>query len=297
MFIPPRRIALSGGGMRGLAHIGALEVLEERGYLKAVKEYIGISAGAFCAFAICIGCTLTELRMVTALLDFGLMRSLQPEDMFRFTETFGLDSGANMEKLLAALARTKGLSATITFRELAAKLPDAPALRVFATDLNTCMPKEFSLAATPDAGVCHALRASMAIPIYFTPVTDTTGHTLVDGGIVTHFPFQILSDAERDVTLGIAFSDAHKDISGARIGNLFRYMGQLYHSIYYHHMRTLDVRWKDHIVYLPCGAFSSVHFEATAEEKLDLMNMGRRGMEEFLARGNRRRPPRRFSAV
>jgi NTE family protein len=283
--------------MRGLAHIGALEVLEERGYLRTVKEYIGISAGAFCAFAVCIGCTLTELRTVVALLDFGLMRSLQPEDVFRFTETFGLDSGANMEKLLGALLRTKRLSPTITFRELAAKLPDAPVLRVFATDLNTCMPKEFSAAASPDAAVCHALRASMSIPIYFTPVTDTNGHILVDGGIISQFPFQILSDAEREVTLGIAFSDRHKDLSGAPIPTLFTYIAQLYNSIYYNRMRALDVKWSDRIVYLPCGSFSSVHFEATAEEKLELMNAGRRGMEEFLGRRWRRRPPRRFSVV
>ncbi len=58
MFIPPRRIVLSGGGMRAVAHIGALQVLEARGHLAHVKEYVGVSAGAFLAFCLAIGYTL-----------------------------------------------------------------------------------------------------------------------------------------------------------------------------------------------------------------------------------------------
>ncbi len=34
LVIPPYRVTMSGGGMKGLAHIGALEVLHERGFLR-----------------------------------------------------------------------------------------------------------------------------------------------------------------------------------------------------------------------------------------------------------------------
>jgi predicted acylesterase/phospholipase RssA len=40
MLIPPYRITLSVGGLKGIAHIGALEVLSERGYLKSLREYV-----------------------------------------------------------------------------------------------------------------------------------------------------------------------------------------------------------------------------------------------------------------
>ena len=39
----PRRILLSGGGIRGLAHIGALQELERNGMLKGVIEWLGVS--------------------------------------------------------------------------------------------------------------------------------------------------------------------------------------------------------------------------------------------------------------
>jgi len=296
MFIPPLRIALSGGGIRGLAHIGALEVLEERGYLKTVREYLGTSSGSLCAFAICIGCTLSELRSISAELDFGLIRSMNPDDMFRFTETFGFDSGENLKKLLAALLRAKGLATTITFRELCTLRPTLPILRVFATDLNTCMPKEFSMALTPDASIVEALRASMCIPMYFTPIKDASGHLLVDGGVVTHFPFQVLNREEQSTTLGLAFSDDHKRIR-TDILDLFSFLGQIYNAIYYRQMRVLDLSWAQNIVYLPCGEFPSVHFEASPGEKQALMATGRKGMETFLDNIPRRRPPRRFSSA
>ena len=81
MLIPPYRITLSGGGLKGIAHIGALEVLSERGYLKSLREYVGISAGALVAFCLSIGSTLPELRMIITLLDFSLVRDLDPETM------------------------------------------------------------------------------------------------------------------------------------------------------------------------------------------------------------------------
>jgi len=292
MFIPPLRIALSGGGMRGIAHIGALEVLEARGYLKAVKEYIGISAGAFCAFAVCIGCSLEELRKTIVLLNFGLIRSISPEDAFRFLDTFGFDNGENIDRLLTVMLRSKGLGPAATFGELAKR--SGPALRIFATDLNTCLQKEFSARTTPGTEIKVALRASMCIPIYFTPV-NVDGHLMVDGGVITNFPFVILSDEERETTLGIAFNDAHKPKQ--TIEDLPSFMVQIYHSIDFYQFRNLDNIWSRNIVYLPCGDFSVINFEATAEEKEGLMALGRKGMEEFLERGFGRRPPRRFSVV
>jgi predicted acylesterase/phospholipase RssA len=278
--------------MRGIAHIGALEVLQERGLLRAVREYIGVSAGSFCAFAICIGCTLSELRMVISMLDFGLMRSINPEDVFHFMETYGFDSGENMEKLVAVLLKTKGLPVGLTFKGLAAL--GRPRLRMFATDLNTCMPKEFSAELTPEAEILKALRASMSIPVYFTPSVDTTGHLLVDGGVVTHNPFLLMSSAERETTLCITFSYREQVDS---IPTLFSFLAQVYSSLHRYHAKAMSTEWSERIVNIPCGEFPSTHFEATTEEKIALMDLGRKGMESFLAKVSGRAPPRRFSVT
>lgn len=278
--------------MRGLAHIGALEVLQERGLLKGVREYIGISAGSFCAFAICIGCTLSELRMASVLLDFSLMQNITPETAFKFMDTFGLDSGENLVKLLSVCLRTKGLSPTLTFGELAALRPLR--LRMFATDLNTCKPREFSAAVTPDVQVVQALRASMSIPIYFAPVKAPDGHLIVDGGVITHMPFALLNRDERETTLSITFATDH--LNSPKIETFSAFLAQLYASLHLYHDDDVQNAWTDRTVRLPCGDFPSTHFQASSEEKIQLIDSGRRGMEEFLATKGRA-PLRRFSVA
>ena len=57
----PHRIYLSGGGMCAIAHVGVLMELSKRMPLKAVKEWMGVSAGALIAMCQCIGFTLDEL--------------------------------------------------------------------------------------------------------------------------------------------------------------------------------------------------------------------------------------------
>jgi len=280
--------------MKGLAHIGALEVLQEKNYLRNVREYIGISAGAFCAFCICIGCSLSELRTVVTMLDFGLMRHIEPEILFQFPDTFGLDDGANMDKLLVAILKSKKLSPDITFAELA--VVSKMSLRVFATDLNTCMTQEFSALKTPSTMVRIGLRASMAIPIYFTPVKDLSGHLFVDGGVISHQPFYMLSNKERETTLCIAFTNTHK-VKANPITDIFSYMLQMLYSVHNHQLEGLIKEWRSHIVLLPCGDVSSTNFEATADQKIAIMDAGRQGMETFLAGRFGSIPPRRFSVV
>ncbi len=272
--------------------------------LAAVREYVGISAGALCAFCLCIGCSLAELRAVVEQLNFGLMRDLDPETMLNFPSTYGLDTGAGLEKLLVAILKGKRLAPGLTFAELAAA-GLGPRLRVFATDLNTCTLTEFSAAATPDAEVRVGLRASMSIPLYFAPVVHPiSGHLLTDGGIINHSPFPFLTDAEKEHTLALVFDDSHKPKED--ITSVFGFLAQVYFSVYYHQARAVEARWAGHVLPIPCGSFVSTHFEASQEEKQGLLEAGRRGAEAFLASaaigaaavaGPRRRPVRRFSAV
>ena len=292
MLIPPYRITLSGGGLKGVAHIGALEVLSERGLLNSVKEYVGISAGGLVAFCVCIGTSLSALRMIVSLLDFGLVRDLDPESMMNFPETFGLDTGANMEKLLVTILKARKLPPAITFQELAeAKL--GPALRIITMNLNTCMPQEFSAKLTPTTSVAMAVKASMSIPIYFSPVRDpATDHYLADGGIHFASPFKFLTVEERRHTLSIAFNDTHKRCE--TISTLPGFLLQLYYSLDYHTGHELRKEWSQNILYIDCGMVNLLQFEATQEDKIALMEAGRRSAEEFL-NGPGRKPARRFS--
>jgi len=294
MFVPPYRISLSGGGIKGFAHIGALEVLKEQGYLKAVKEYVGISAGALCAFGVCIGCTLPEIRKLVTHLDFQSIQHIDPETMLNFPDTFGIDTGANVDKLLVAILKAKHLEPGITFAQLKARRV-GPTLRVYATNITKCVPQEFSAARTPDVEVRFAVRASMAVPIYFTPLKDAaTGDLYLDGGIMCPSPFKHLTYDEQIHTLAIVFGDEHKQMS--RIETVYDFLYQLYYSIDYSETVIFKAMWPTNTIKIECGRVNSVDFGAGIDMKDRLIEAGRRAVEAFL-KSPGERPLRRFSVA
>jgi NTE family protein len=58
----PENLVFQGGGPKGIAYIGVLEVLEARNILKHIKRVAGTSAGAITATLIALGCTSTEIK-------------------------------------------------------------------------------------------------------------------------------------------------------------------------------------------------------------------------------------------
>lgn len=298
MLIPPRKIVLSGGGIRALAHLGALEILESKGLLKVVKEYVGVSAGAFVGFSLVIGYTLQELKMLCSVFDFSVLRNLDPEAALEFPTSFGFDNGENLLKLLQSLLRIKKLSPSLTFGEWKANHPDGPFLRCFATDLFTTSPREFSAEKTPTVSFLDALRASMSLPAYFTPVKDPiTGNLLVDGGILHNFPLAFLPLSERNQSLGISFSYDHTNVS--EIPDLLTFFSQIFACYYIPRTYALHQRHPDRCIVVPCGHVPAWNFEATQEEREGIMNLGRKAADEFLeAIGGfqkKKKPIRRFS--
>jgi NTE family protein len=97
-----------------------------------------------------------------------------------------------------SLLKQKQLPASLTFQQLHEHSPAAPTLRCFATDLTCCTAREFSYKKTPNVRIVDALRASMSLPLYFTPVPDPeTGHLLSDGALLDTYPMAFLRDDER----------------------------------------------------------------------------------------------------
>jgi predicted acylesterase/phospholipase RssA len=294
--LPPKRIALSGGGMKGISHVGALEVLEERGLLKGVKEYIGTSAGALIGLCMCIGYTLSELRAICMELDFSLAQNLDPEIIMQFLENFGFDDAINTDKLLTILLKAKRIDPNITFEEFARQFPNSPRLRVYAVEIQRCTNYEFSLEKTPRTELRTAVRASSSIPIYFKPVYDVSSNNVyVDGGLIAHLPFHHLTTEERNETIAIAFSNSITEPVESL--TLMKYMLKLYYSVYTNQNKELYKDWGHRIIMVPCGDFPSTHFGASSSQKEELIKTGREGALEFLSNPptNRKKNCRRHS--
>lgn len=294
--IPPLRIVLSGGGIRAVGHAGALQALEKAGMLRTVREYIGVSAGALMALCMVIGYTPDTLVNFCLQFDFSTIRALDPENMLEFLDRFGIDNGDRLRCLLESILRQKNLAATTTFSDIRKALPAAARLRIFASDIFTVQPREFSEAVTPNVSVITALMASMCIPGYFVPVEDPiTGHLLVDGGALHNFPLAFLSEKEQKTSLGITFSEDHVEVKS--IQTFFDYLKQIYACFYIPRTYSIWDRNRERIIIVECGDYPMWDFEASQEVRKEMVEKGRHATEGYLLQRIAVTPQRRFSAA
>lgn len=205
-------LALSGGGARGLAHIGALAALEAMGI--PVDRVAGTSMGAVIGGLYASGYSPAEIERIAAGLDWRQLfsdlpsrRSLSPLQKERFRRTlfeFGIEGGrvAGGGGLIAG-QRLTTLFATLTLhvsdRERFADLP-VPFACV-ATDVATG--EEVVLDSAP---LHQAMRASMSIPLVFSPV-ERAGRRLIDGGLSNNLPVDRARGLGADVVIAVDVSE------------------------------------------------------------------------------------------
>ena len=171
----PFTLVLGGGGMKGLAHIGVLQALLERGHRPT--RIIGSSVGALVAAAWAGGMGIAKLREVALSLKRKDVFAVAHADMaFKRMRSPALFRREPLEHLIA---RTVG---DLTFPQL-----DPPVI-VNTVDLNSGMQVFWGLPGLDDIRVADAVFASCALPGYFPP-HEIGGRFYVDGAVVSNVPF------------------------------------------------------------------------------------------------------------
>ncbi len=170
-------LVLGGGGMKGLAHVGALRALTERDWVPEV--IVGTSIGALLGAAWAAGYTLSELEEVA--------RSLRREDVFAVAHRDmalkrlrapGIYKTEPLESLL------RGLLGDLSFRDLSRRLI------VASVDINSGAVFYWGLPGLEAASVADAVLASCALPGFFAP-TEIGQHFLVDGALADNLPVSL----------------------------------------------------------------------------------------------------------
>lgn len=165
----PRKIglALGGGVVRGLAHIGILQVIEELGI--KIECIAGTSSGAIVGAMYAAGVPLDEMIDIAA---HAKWRDLAELSVRR-------DGLIGTRRLAAYLDSVIGGK---SFDDLSTRFT------AVATDL--CTGEEVLISSGP---VCEAVRASCAIPGIFVPVR-LGGRMLADGGLCNNVPASVVRD-------------------------------------------------------------------------------------------------------
>lgn len=194
------KLVLSGGGIKGIAHVGALQALYDYGCLENINTIAGTSIGALIGTLLIIGYTPKDLYDFIMIFDMTKMGGLKAEN---FLDKFGLDDGAKILTVIKTMFKNKGFSEDITFKELYDKVKKKLIMTV--TCINDKKAYYYSVDTYPNMTVLKALRMSISIPIYFTPI-EHEGHTYVDGGCIDNYPMQLFMDNLEEV-IGIYISD------------------------------------------------------------------------------------------
>jgi NTE family protein len=270
---PKVGLVLSGGGAKGISHIGILQAADSAG-LK-IDYLTGTSMGSIIGGLYAIGYSGKQIEKISNSLDWDAILSNKPnyrhvsidekDEFGKYSAELGMkgmkpqlgtglieseELWLTLNKLFMPVYNIKDFSKfNIPFKCIATDLADGKAIVLSSGEIVT------------------AVRASMAIPSVFTAI-DYDSTKLVDGGIIRNFPVTDIKKMGADIVIGVNLFTGLPDIS--KLNNL---LDVFYQITQYRDAEDLVKEKKlcNLIIEPPVGQYSAGSFDATA----DIMRIGK----------------------
>ena len=224
-------VVLSGGGAKGVAHVGALRVLEEAGI--PVDYIVGTSMGSIIGGLYAIGYSAAQLDSMIQAQDWEFLLS---DKVYRYDLPF--TEKENDGKYLLSVSfdlrdMKKGQRGFVSGHNVYNLFSDLTVGYHDSLDFST-LPIPFACVAADmvhreevvfhGGNLVQAMRASMAIPGAFTPVR-LGDKVLVDGGVLNNFPVDVALAMGAEVVIGV---DVQADLMKAeQLGNVSTVLAQM----------------------------------------------------------------------
>ena len=210
-------LVLSGGGAKGIAHVGVIKVMEKAGI--PVDIVAGTSMGSIVGGLYSIGYNSAQLDSIVRAQDWTFLLSdnenprTQSIDARKKANTYFFRRSIlfESEKISLSQGFIKGKNISALFRNLTAGYRDS-------IDFNS-LPRKFVCVATDivtnteydfHSGIlAEAMRASMSIPAVFAPVRKGD-MVLIDGGLRNNYPADIAKRMGADYIIGVTVQGPSK---------------------------------------------------------------------------------------
>ena len=284
-------LVFEGGGVKGIAYAGAVDVLESRGIMAGVKRVAGTSAGAVTAALLACGANAESLRRIIVSTPW---RSFEDHGRLPFAQIYSLfhDYGWFKGNVLGAWIREQIGSLTghpdMTFADLKAATDSHSSatsfrnLYVITCNLTDQTPVIFGPDTTPGAAIWKAVRASGSIPLFFVPV-GIDGDEHVDGGCVWNYPISLFDEGGTCNPQTLGFRVGSPGGPAPRtIGSLKNYaealIGFLVDSCNRSHLAAGD--W-NRTVWIDSGGIGATDFNLTAVQAQTLVAAGEAGAKKY----------------
>lgn len=230
-----KNLAIKGGGIRGIAYLGALEVLDQKGILKNIEKVSGASAGAITALLVALNHDFESIKKIANSLDYtkvpgepSFFRGDIDEDEVEITQEQIDDAasrGIGHTNRIVNLFKYYGIHTSdyiydwfkeqiesvvgkpdVTFKDF--KEAGCKDLYIAVTNISSHSSIMCSYETTPELEVAEAVRVSMTIPIFFEAIDFDNIYLrgyFGDGGVMNNFPLQYFDTgiAANPETLGL----------------------------------------------------------------------------------------------
>jgi NTE family protein len=240
-------LALGGGGARGFAHIGVLQVLKEAGI--ELWGIAGTSMGALVGAIYAVG---ADLYYLERLIDYIKWEELIDVRLPRL----GLINGSKVRALIDILTKHQ------QFEDLSFNF------QAVATDLFTGEKIVFKTGP-----LAPAIRASISIPGIFNPV-ELDGRVLVDGAVVAGVPVEVAREMQGDLVIAVNVGFDH---TNHRVNNIFDVLSKVI-DIMGNQLDFYQTQLADLMIKPQLGSIGTMHFGQARE----CVAIGRKAAEAAL---------------
>jgi NTE family protein len=312
-------LVLEGGGVKGIALVGAIDVLEDAGY--SFPRVAGTSAGAIVGSLVAARVPAAELKHIMESTEYWrfrdegwVQRLAGPAgDLMSMVVEKGLYEGNYVVEYLRGHLKNAGVQSFVdvpTDPDPNSHLRDDQRFRLVVMTADVTrrrlvrFPWDYPLYRLPpsDQEIALAVRASMSIPFFFEPYElkwqeqlpdDTTREAtnlLVDGGMLSNFPVDVFDRPEgeepRWPTFGIKLSarPENKTLAhdvGGPIGYCLAMLGTLCTFYDAMHIDRPDVQ--DRTIFVDTMEVKATDFDLDKKTQQQLYDNGRSAAEQFLA--------------
>lgn len=213
-------LSLSGGGVKGAAHIGVLKVLEEENI--KINNIAGTSSGSIVATLYAAGFSADKIHKIfkqyankIKYVDFKSITKLIYGLIFKRKIIIdGFNSGIEIEKLINNVCKEKGVF-NISNIKMPLMIPSVDmcsgnVLCFCSRNYNSKNLKNTIFINNINIG--KAVRASCSYPVIFSPC-DFENMKLIDGGIRENMPWRELKEIGTDKVLSVIFKDSFSKVN------------------------------------------------------------------------------------
>ena len=269
-------LVISGGGLKGLAALGALLYLTENEIIVLPEIYAGSSVGSVICFLMNIGYSSKDIYEILLEIDFiQLIKYIEPENLL-IDPCFGLSSPEPILQVIYSFMKKKNIKKNITFKELFDITKSK--LIITGTCINDVTINYFSVDTYPNMPILKAIRISISIPFIFRPYLFED-KLWVDGGCMDNFPIDLFADKLEDV-VGIYLDDYYESIQD--ISEVQDYFFRIFKCVF----RGLNCNkiklYEKYFIHVICTGNNSTNWEISTEEKKILYNLGYESAKKYI---------------